>query len=341
MMDLQGKIEDMFPAFGFSLEDMLKKIFSGDVLGALADGLGSMLKGMAAEAGSIRNVLLSLLVLGIISALLSHFTDVFENHQVADISFYLVYLLLIAVLFKCFQEAAGTAAGAIENIVTFIRVFIPAYFVAVGVAGGAVTALAGYQLLLILIFGVEQVLMAVVLPLTYSYVMMAVINGIWAEERLGIMLEFLHKCIHMILKAALGLVTGISLFQSMITPVIDSIKSQSMQKAVSMVPGIGNIADGVVEMMIGSAVLIKNSIGIVFVILLLALCLVPLLKIFLIAGCLKAGAALMGIISDKRITGCTNKVGEGSFLLLQTAGTAMMLFVILIAIAAYTTNRGF
>ena len=339
--DLQEKIDGMFPQFGFSFEDMFGRILTGDILGALKDGFSGMLRGAADEVGSIRNILLYLLVLGIVSALLSHFTDVFENHQIADISFYLVYLLLMAVLLKCFQEAARTAGGAVENIVTFIKVFIPTYYLVVGAAGGVVTAYAGYQLLLLLIYGVEQVLLAVVMPLIYSYVMLAVINGIWSEERLNILLDFLHKGIGVLLKASLGVITGVSVFQTMITPVIDSIKSQGLQKIVSAIPGIGNVADGVVEMMVGSAVLINNSIGIIFMILLLAVCLVPLAKIFLIAGCLKMGAAFMGIVSDKRIVGCTNKVGEGSFLLFRAAGTAMFLFLVLIAIAAFTTNRGF
>lgn len=341
MADLQEKIENMFPEFGFSLSDMLKRILEGDVIGALTDGLGAVISGMAAEVGSIRNLLLSLLVLGIISALLTHFTDVFENHQVADISFYLIYLLLIAVLFKCFWEVAATAEGAVENIVTFIKVFIPTYFIAVGIAGSVVTAVAGYQLLVVLIFGVEQILLSIVMPFIYSYVMLSVINGIWVEERLGTLLEFMNKCIGFLLKSAVGIVTGISLFQSMITPVIDSVKSGTVQKAMSMVPGIGNIADGMTEVLLGSAVLIKNSIGVVFLILLFAICIVPLVKIFLIAGCLKIGAALMGIVSDKRIVNCTNKVGEGGFLVMKTTCTAMFLFVILIAVAAYTTNRGF
>lgn len=341
MTDIQEKIGAMFPHFEFSLRELFQRVLSGDVAGALQDGIGGIFRGMAAEVGSIRNILLYLLVLGIVSALLSHFTDVFESHQIADISFYIVYLLLMAVLLKCFQEAAQTAGDAVENIVTFIKVFIPAYYLAVGVAGGAVTAYAGYQLLLFLIYGVEQVLLSVVMPLIYSFVMLAVINGIWSEERMAILLDFLQKCIGVILKTALGIVTGVSLLQSMVTPVIDSLKSQTLQKAVSAIPGIGNIADGVMETMVGSAVLIKNSIGVIFMILLLAVCLAPLVKIFLIAGCLKLSAALMGIVSDKRITGCTNKVGEGSFLLFRAAGTAMVLFIILIAIAAYTTNRGF
>ncbi len=340
MNDLQTKIESMFPEFNFSLSEMFMRIFSGDVLGAVTDGISGVISGMAAQMGSIRNVLLWLLVLGIISALLAHFTDVFDNHQVADISFYLVYLLLMAVLFKCFWEAADTAKGAVESIVTFIKVFVPTYFVAVGVSGSVTTALAGYQMMIIMIFAVEHILLSFVLPFIYSYVMLSVINGIWVEERLGILLEFMNKTIGFILKSAIGIVTGISVFQTMITPVMDSVKTGSVRKIVSMVPGIGNIADGMTEIMIGSAVLIKNSIGVVFLIILLVICIVPLMKIFLIAGCLKISAALMGIVSDKRIVGCTNKVGEGSFLLMRTTYTAMLLFVILIAIAAYATNRG-
>lgn len=341
LTNLQDRIEGMFPEFGFSLSDMLDRILSGDVIGALSDGLSSVISGMVSEVGGIRNVFLSLLVLGIVSALLTHFTDIFENHQVADISFYLVYLLLMAVLFKCFWEVADTAEAAVNNIVTFIKLFIPTYFVAVGVAGGVMTAMTGYQLLLVLIYVVEQVLVLILMPFIYSYVMLSVINGIWVEERLGTLLEFMHKCIGVVLKSALGVITGISLFQSMITPVIDSVKTGTMQKAVSILPGIGKVADGMAEIMLGSAVLIKNSIGVVFLIILLAICIVPLIKIFMIAGCLKVSAALMGIVSDKRIVGCTNKVGEGSFLLMKTTGTAMLLFVILIAVAAYTTNRGF
>lgn len=341
MSELQGKIDSLFPEFHFDFAELLKGILKGDVLDALSSGVQSVFSGMAGQLGGLRNVMLYLIVLGIVSALLAHFTDVFENHQIADISFYIVYLLLMAVLLKCFYEAASTAGTTIENIVTFIKVFIPTYFISVGVAGGAITALAYYQFMMIVLFGIEIVLKNIVLPFIYSYVLLSIINGIWSEEKLTVLLEFIQRCIQGILKASIGLVTGISLIQSMVTPVVDSLKSSAVQKAISAIPGVGNVADGVAEMVVGSAVLIKNSIGLVLLILLIAACLVPLLKLLLIAGLLKLSAALMGMISDKRITNCTNKVGEGSFMLFKTSGTVMVLFAITIAIAAYTTNRGF
>ncbi|MDE6015826.1 MAG: stage III sporulation protein AE, partial [Acetatifactor sp.] len=55
---------------------------------------------------------------------------------------------------------------------------------------------------------------------------------------------------------------------------------------------------------------------------------------------LKAAAAFMGIVSDKRITACANRTGDASLLLFKMTGTAMLLFLITIAIVATTTNRG-
>lgn len=126
----------------------------------------------------------------------------------------------------------------------------------------------------------------------------------------------------------------------MLTPIIDSVKSSALQKALSAIPGIGNAADGVLELVLGSAVIIKNSIGVVLLLLLIILCASPLLQVFLIASLLKIAAALMGIISDSRITTVTNRVGEGGMLLFRTVGTALLLFLITISMMAAATNRG-
>jgi stage III sporulation protein AE len=217
---------------------------------------------------------------------------------------------------------------------------VPTYLLAVGIATGSVTVGAYYQLLLIMIYGVEQVLLGVALPLIYSFCMLTVVNGIWIEEKLTLLVEFLEKIIGWILKASLGLVTGISIFQAVLTPALDSVKKGVLQKVVSAIPGIGNAADGVVELVLGSAVVIKNSVGMVLLLLLLLLCAAPLFRIFLTAVLLKAAAAFMGIVSDKRITTCANRTGDAGILLFKTTGTALLLFLITIAVVAATTNGG-
>ena len=63
---------------------------------------------------------------------------------------------------------------------------------------------------------------------------------------------------------------------------------------MAAIPGIGDAADGIVEVVLGSAVVIKNSIGLVMLILLLVIAAVPLLKILVIGIFIKSGGGIFG-----------------------------------------------
>ncbi|MBO4981490.1 MAG: stage III sporulation protein AE [Lachnospiraceae bacterium] len=337
---LKEGLRTLFPDTGISAEDMLEKLMSGDVAGALGYFFQGTISGMADSFQGMKNILVWLVVLGVVSALVTHFVEIFDRHQVAELGFYFMYLLQAAILLKCFSQVMQTAVGSMEEIVLFVKLLVPTYLVAVGVASGSATVSANYQLVLILIYIVESILTGFLLPMIYTYMMLAILNGIFSEEKLTLLMEFLEKGIGWILKAALGAVTGISLFQAVITPAIDSVKSTALQKAVSAIPGVGNAAEGIFELAVGSAVIIKNSIGVFLLILLLGLCMAPLLKILLMGILLKGAAALMGIVSDKRITACADHAGDAVMMLFRTVGTAMLLFLICLSLVAAATNRG-
>lgn len=338
---LEQKLQELFPSSPPDLGGLLQRLLKGDILGCISDFIQMIIDGFVADFASLRQIFIWILVLGIIAALLSHFIEIFDNHQIADIGFYFTYLLMIVILMKCFLESASVAAATLERIVEFIQVFIPAYILSIGIAQGSLTASAGYQILILIIYIVENVLLRLVLPLIYSYVLLSVVNGLWIEERLALLVESMEKGIKFLLKSLLGMVIGISALQSMITPAIDSVNTGMLQKIIGAMPGIGDAADGVMETVVGSAVILKNSLGTVLLLFLIAVAAVPLLQILITACLLKVAAGLLGVVSDKRITSCTNKVGSGSELLFKTVGTALLLFLITISIAAYTTNRGF
>lgn len=338
---LERSMESLFPEYDLSLEELMKKVMTGDILGAMTEFLQGILAGLSDSAMSIKNIFLWLVILGVISALMTHFAEVFDKHQLADLSFYFIYLLMSAILLKCFAITLQTATDSVENIVLFIKMLVPTYFLSVGIATGTTTVTAYYQLMLILIYAVEKIFVGVVLPLIYGYCLLSMVNGIWAEEKLTLLIELIEKCTGWILKGALGVVTGVSIFQAVVTPVIDSVKASALQKMVSAIPGVGNAADGVVQLVVGSAVVIKNSIGIVLLILLLVLCAAPLLEIFISAVLLKCAAAFVGMVSGRRMTGCVDHVGNACLMLFRTVGTAMLLFLITLSVVATATNRGF
>ena len=339
MDELEKGMQQLFPDFRISAAQLLGQLLQGDVLGAAGALLQEVMRGMGTYVSGIKNILIWLIVLGILSALLIHFVEVFDKHQIADLSFYFIYLLMGVILLQCFFDVLQTARDIMENIILFVKLMVPTYLLAVGVASGPTTVGVGYQLMLLLIYGTEKILLGVVLPLIYSYGLLNLINGIWVEEKLALLTDLLEKAIGWILKASLGVVTGISVFQSLITPVLDSVKTSAVEKALSALPGIGNAADGILELAVGSAVVIRNSIGVLLLLLLIAACAVPLLQILLTAVFIKGAAAFMGIVSDKRVTNCTDCMGNAGMLLFRTAGTAMLLFLITLALLA-TGSKG-
>lgn len=338
MQEIEQGFSQLFPEYSIDADKMFSLILEGNFLQAGSVFWQGWKDEIMGEIYGMKAIAVSILVIGIVSALFSNFSDLFSGHQISQTGFYFLYLFLMAVLTRTFVFASQTAVNAMENIVLFVKLFIPTWFIAVGMASGSATAYFYYQVMLLAAYLIESFLLIGLIPFVYSYVILALMNGIWAEERLTLLLDFIKKGIVLVLKATMGIITGLSMVQAVIVPVIDRLKISTLRKAVLAIPGIGGVAEGVAELVIGSAVLIKNSMGVLLLLLLMGACLLPLIKIFVVAGLVKLGAALTGIVSDKRIAGCTDKVGEGCFLLLRCLFTSVALFVIVIGVVAYTVK---
>ncbi|MBR3684428.1 MAG: stage III sporulation protein AE [Lachnospiraceae bacterium] len=342
-IDLNGidsAIQGIKGGEGISVKDLLLELITGDLAGVISILKEGTIDRALEQFAGYRSIVIAILILGIISAVFAGFGRVFQSHQISDISFYLVYLALVIVLLQVFGVGMEIAYEMTETIVSFARILIPTYLFTVGMAAGNATAFTFYQIVLCIIYFVESILVALMIPLIYCYVFMAVVNGVSESDRLSHLLELLKKGMEYLLKAALTMITGISVLQAMITPVVDNVRTSLMQKVVAGIPGIGGIADTAAQTVYGSLVIIKNSVGVVFILLLFFICIVPFIKLLFLSVIIKGCSAFIGIISEKRMTVCVNRVGDGMYLLLKLSITTIALFVISIAIVAVTTNRG-
>ncbi|MBR5800668.1 MAG: stage III sporulation protein AE [Lachnospiraceae bacterium] len=335
--EVQSEMTELFPEISMDLEEILVMLMKGNLAEALSELGSGIREAVLGEITGMRRLFVSILVIGICSALFSNFADVFSGRQVSRIGFYFMYLFLISVLLQAFASSAKLAVLSMENAVLFVKLFIPTYFMTVGACGGSMTAVFYYQLMLVAAYLIESFLLHGLLPFVYSYVLLALLNGIWSEERLTLLLDLIKKGITLVQKTLLGVITSLSLVQSVIVPALDGLKITAFKKTLAAIPGAGGVASGMSELMLGSAVLIKNSMGVLFLLLLLFVCIVPLCKLFLVGSFMKCGAALTGIVSDKKISGCVDRVGEGCFLLVKCLLTSVALFMIVIGVVAYSS----
>ena len=334
-----------FPDLSIHADGIMKMLLDGKVQEVLRL-FGQQIKGapkvdwseLVQKRDVARQVFLYVLVLGISSSFFTGFADLFAGARQEKIAFYLLYMMLVGILVLVMTKISTITTRVFTLILDFVKTFIPVYFISVGAANGTGTAVVYYQVMLLVIYFVEAFVCKVLLPIAYSYMLLGILNGLWAEERLTLLLDLLKKAVLVSLKAVLFLITGLSLIQSMIVPVVDSFKNTAIHKVVSVIPGIGGLTGGVTELLLGAAVLVKNSFGVFLLILLLSICLIPVLKIGVLACGVKLSAAITGMISDKRISDCADHIGEGCFLVLRCVFTSIALFFIVIAVVAYSVR---
>lgn len=338
---MEEKFESLFPTWDISFKELILAVMKGNGAEVITGQVKEIFYLLTSELDAVRFVCVTLLLIGIISTVFMNFSGIFPNQQIGDLGFKFTYLITIIFLIKVNAEVFTVAKTGLDSCISFLQVFLPCYFIVVGTAGGSATAFGFYQVFLIGVYMVEQVLVTLILPMISCYMLLCIMNGILEEERLSMFIRIVKNGVRIFLKVLLTLAAGSGIFQSAITPVIDTVKMNAVKKTVEIIPGIGELADGSVQVLLGMSVLLKNALGIGFVVLLLFICAIPILKVFLFMIVIKGTAALMGLSADRRITGCTNAFGDGIMLLLQTMITAVMFFLILVLIVTFTANRGF
>lgn len=336
--DIDRMMEDLFPQERMEFADAVRQIMIGNT-DVGRDAIKEMLRERILGAWEVnRKSILYLILLAIASAVFIGFSDIFQTRQVSQISFYMIYLLVMGICLASFQAASEWMANGVHTLTGFMKVLYPVYFAAVTVAKGSISSLAFYHLAIILIVVIEELLLHLIVPGIHMYVIIRVMNSLQSEDYLSKFAELLDTAIGWGLKTLMGGMIGLNVIQGMLGPAIDTVKRSAVTRGMEMVPGVGDLLGGTAEVALGTAVLIKNSIGIVGMFLCLVLCLAPLLQLAMITLGYKLAAALVQPVSDKRIIECISGVGEGCKMLMNCIFVTGILFLVTIAIVSYTTG---
>ena len=332
--EMQEAVNELLGEETFSVREALERILSGEELFSmdflLETGKNFIYDHLLAD----REVLFQVVLLVLLAALFANFTNVFSGSQAGEASFYLVYMLLLALLIHSFGSLSADLSGSLEDLTAFMQALMPSYFLAVTAASGAATAMVFYEMVLGVIFLIQTLLLKAVIPGIQAYVIIQLINYLHKEDFLSKLADLLRTVLEWTLKTITAVVIGMELIQNMISPALDYLKRDTMGKTAAAIPGIGNVIDGATEVALGTAVLIRNCLGVTGIVVLVLLGLPPIIKLAATVLAYQLLAALLQPVSDKRMTCCLWAMVEGCRLLLKVLITVELLLLITIAVLA-------
>ena len=329
---MQDAVNQILKEDSFSIEEILNQILKGESL-FQKETMSKWFKNIVkAQLQREQKAMFQVVLLVLLAAVFSNFTAVFGDGKTGETSFYITYMLLLALLIKSFGSMGVELKELLENFILFLKALMPSYFLAVTASSGSATAMIFYEAVLFLIYVIQVVFLKGIVPAIYVLALVELVNYLHSEDFLSKMAELLQTLIEWSLKSCMAVVLGMQLIQNMIGPAMDSLKRDIIGKTAASIPGIGNAINGVTEVALGTAVIIRNGIGVVGIIILVCIRIRPVIRLALLAFLYKLLAAVVQPVSDKRMTGALSTIGNGYVLFLKVLLCMELLIFITIAI---------
>lgn len=333
------EITEITEEYDIDFETIVNKFIAGDVKGALSVLLKGIEGELFGELFSQKALLIKIISIGIVSAVFTNISGAFMASNISETAFYLTFTALLGMLVSGYVLIANIVSEALKTLVELMEAIVPVYVLSLGFSTGQASAVSVYQTIAMGILFVEKIIQTIILPLVYTYMIVGIMNNLINGAFLTKACELLKNIINWILKALLSVIIGVNVIQGMITPIVDSIKTSTMGKAVGLIPGIGNALGSMSNVILGSGTLIKNSIGMAAMIAIIVVCFSPVLKAVIMSLSYKVAGAVLEPVSDKRVINVISVIYESVNLLIKTLLHAVVFFVLTIAIVCSTTNH--
>lgn len=329
--EIQEGLQEFLSPEQFSFSETVRGFLDGSIPFSLDELRQLVTDVLLHEVAVQKKLMLQILAISFSCAVFSIFVKAFENSQIAEISFYAMYLLISVLLMQSFLALGDLVEETCGAIYGFMKLLLPAYLLVVVLSAGTVTALGFYEITVLAMNLLQIFIIRIVLPAVHFYLVLLILNQMSKEDYFSKFADLVRTAAAWGLKTMLGVVVGLQAVQCLVSPAVDALKNSALSRLAKAIPGLGTTIDAAAETVTGSAVIIKNAVGAAGILALLAICLLPVLKLAVSIGLLRLTGALMQPVSDKRLVESVSSVADGAALLLQTLFCSLSVFLISLA----------
>ena len=277
----------------------------------------------------------TVIIIAVICSLIQNLQNAFSNQTLSNVAFYACYALLIIILSKTFLIGIDIAKETIKELNNFLLVLIPVLSTLLLSAGG-ISQVATLDPIIILLTNIGPTFyLNILIPIILLGFMLQFANNISNNFKISNLIKHTNQ----IVLWAQGIF--ITFFISMLTirgftaESLDIVTAKTAKFAVdNFVPIVGKAISDAIATVAGYSILLKNAVSSLGLIIVIAIVLVPIIKIFIMATLYRLTAAIIEPISDNRIVSAISSVGDSLILIMSCVIVVSILFFVMISIIA-------
>lgn len=238
-------------------------------------------------------------------------------------------LLIMTLVLHSAGLALKGATGAIEGMAGFMEVLVPLLMAAMMSLGQVSTVMVMQPLVLGSMSFITGQIHYLLFPLIMIYLALVLANSLSEGLSVGKLAKFLKQTVQWGLGMSMTIFTAVLAVSGGFAAVADGISLRTAKYvAGNLVPVAGKLFADVLDTAAGAALILKNSIGLIGMIAIVAILIIPLVGIFLQAMLLKLVGAIVEPLGDSRTSGILDELGNVMMLIFTVLG-AIGIMVIL------------
>lgn len=296
---------------------------------------------LGTEIKEALKVMGSILIIVLIHSVLKSISDNLNNKSVAQITYYVQYILIATVIMTNFSSIITLSKEAVGNMISFIQLLFPLLMTLMLASGSVVSVNLVQPIILFIINLISNIFQSIIIPIILVGTALAIISKISDRIQIDKLSKFLKSSSVWVIGILLTIFVGVLSIEGTLGSSVDGITAKTAKAAVSsFIPVVGKVLGDAVDTVIGCSAILKNAIGIVGVIVVIAICITPILKLAIITIIYHLTAALCEPIADSKIVSLITQMADTFKILLAILCSISVMLIIGITLVINISNTG-
>ena len=241
--------------------------------------------------------------IGIIASLLGQIKSKFNEKSTSDIIHFVCFCLIVVVMATSVKRLISSTTSTIKNMQDITNTLFP-IILTLMTGIGAVSSVGVFQPVLAVMSNIiSTVIFKAVIPIFIFSFVLNIIGHLSSNIKLDKFNSFLSSLFKWLIGITFTIFFAVISIQGISAGAFDSVTLRTAKFTISSyVPVMGGYLSQGMDLILASGVLIKNSVGLVGILIIISSILSPILEIIVFSLMLKAVSAVLQPLNNNRIT---------------------------------------
>ncbi|MGN1270227.1 MAG: stage III sporulation protein AE [Clostridia bacterium] len=325
-----------------TFEDInINELFTSAITGKIDNNtiIKSIVSIIGKEILNCITVLGSIIVIIVIHSILKSISEGLENKSVAQITYYVQYILIVTLIMTNFADILQMVKTSIQNLVGFMNSLVPLLITLMLTTGNFASAGLLEPIILFIITFIGNFITTIILPFVLISTALSIVSKVSNRIQVDKLSKFFNSTVVWILGIVLTLFVGIISVEGSLSSTVDGVTAKTTKAAVStFIPVVGKILGDAVDTVMGCSNILKNAVGIVGVVIIIAICVGPIIKLAILMGLYYLAGAVCQPIADEKIVKLLEEMGNTFKTLLAIMCSISVMLIVGTTLVIKVTN---